>query len=69
MCLLWHTYARGLLYRGTVGTTTVYAHNIDNGELLWSTWLPSAHSTSTIYFADNKIFVFSNDGEFYVLNE
>jgi len=57
------------LYRGTVGITTVYAHNIDNGELLWSTWLPSAHSTSTIYFADNKIFVFSNDGEFYVLNE
>jgi outer membrane protein assembly factor BamB len=57
------------LYRGTVGTTIVYAHNIDDGELLWSTWMPTAHSTSSIYVADNKIFVLSNDSEFYILNE
>jgi len=58
-----------VLYRGTVGTTKVYAHKIENGELLWSTFLPLVHSTSSLSYANNKIYVHSNNDAFYVLNE
>lgn len=57
------------LYRGTNGTATVVSYNIENGELLWDTRLPWAHSTSNLYFAEDKIFVHTSDGEFFILNE
>jgi outer membrane protein assembly factor BamB len=57
------------VYLGTSGTAKVRSLNIENGELLWSTVLPWAHSVSDIYFAENRIFVHSNDSEFFVLTE
>ena len=57
-----------VLYRGTGGTATVQAFNIENAELLWSTRLPWAHSTSDMHFSENKIFIYTNDDEFFVLN-
>lgn len=57
------------VYRGTYGTATIQSINAENGELLWQTLLPRAHSTSDIYFAENKIFVHTNNTEFYVLSE
>ena len=58
-----------LLYRGTVGIATVQSYQTDAGKLLWSTRLPWAHSTDDIYFAANKIFVHTNDGEFFILDQ
>ena len=57
------------VYGGTYGIVTVRSYNIQNGKLLWQTLLPTAHSTSDIYFAENKIFVHTNDAEFYILND
>ena len=57
------------VYLGTSGSAKVRSLNIENGELLWSTFLPWAHSVSDIYFAENRIFVHTNDSEFFVLNE
>ena len=57
------------VYLGTAGTAKVRSLNIENGELAWSTLLPWAHSVSDIYFAENRIFVHTNDSEFFVLNE
>lgn len=58
-----------IMYRGTFGTATMQAFNSENAELIWSTRLPWAHSTSDIYFSEHKIYVQTNDDEFFVLNE
>ena len=57
------------VYLGTSGSSKVRSLNIENGELLWSTPLPWAHSVVDIYFAENRIFVHTNDSESFVLNE
>jgi outer membrane protein assembly factor BamB len=56
------------LYRGTAGTATVQSYSIEDGKLLWDTRLPWSHSTTDLYFAENKIFVHTNDSEFFILN-
>jgi outer membrane protein assembly factor BamB len=58
-----------VVYRGTSGASNIQAYNADNGKLLWKTSLPWAHSTSEIYFANNKIYVFTSDNMFFILNE
>ena len=58
-----------ILYRGTTGVAVVQAYNIENGELIWQTKLPQAHSVTDIYSAENKIFAYTSDSEFFVLNE
>ncbi len=58
-----------ILYRGTGGTATVQAFNIENAELLWSTRLPWAHSTSDMHFSENKLFIHTNDDEVFILDE
>jgi outer membrane protein assembly factor BamB len=63
------TTSDNAVYRGTSGTAIVYAYNIENGELLWSTRLPWGHSTSDIYFSEKKIFADTNNSKFFVLNE
>jgi outer membrane protein assembly factor BamB len=57
------------LYYGAVGWAKVMSYNLDNGELIWSTPLPWAHSVTDIYFAENKIFVHTNDSEFFALSD
>jgi outer membrane protein assembly factor BamB len=56
------------LYLGTVGDARVISYAIDNGELVWNTSLPWAHSVLEIYSVENKIFIYTNDFEFFVLN-
>ena len=58
-----------VLYRGTSGTAAIQSYNIENGELIWQTWLPGGHSVVEIYFAENKLFAYTSDSEFFVLNE
>ena len=57
------------LYRGTSGTATLISYDVKNGEVLWSTRLPQAQSTSEIYLAENKIFIHTNDFQWFVLDE
>lgn len=57
------------LYFGAVGWAKVRSYNIENGESVWSTSLPWAHSVTDIYFANDKIFVHTNDSEFFVLSD
>ena len=56
------------VYRGTYGIATVQSINIESGEVLWQTLLPGAHSTWDIFLADDKIFVHTNDFEFFILD-
>jgi len=56
------------LYYGAVGWAKVISYNINNGKSAWSTSLPWAHSVTDIYFANDKIFVHTNDSEFFVLS-
>ncbi len=56
------------LYLGTVGDARVISYAIDNGELVWNTSLPWAHSVLEIYSVENKIFIYTGDFEFFVLN-
>jgi outer membrane protein assembly factor BamB len=58
-----------ILYRGTSGTAEVQAYSVENGKLLWKTRLPWGHSVSDLYFAENKIFVYTNNDIFFILNE
>lgn len=58
-----------VVYRGTSGASNIQSYNADNGKLLWKTGLPFAHSTSEIYFANDKIYVFTGDNMFFILNE
>lgn len=58
-----------VVYRGTFGAANIQSYNADNGKLRWKTDLPWAHSTSEIYFADNKVYVFTSDNMFFILNE
>lgn len=57
------------IYIGTYGTAMVQSINIEDGKLYWEALLPLAHSTSDIYFAENKIFVNTNNAKFFVLSE
>lgn len=57
------------VYGGTYGIAIVRSYNIEDGKLLWQTLLPSLHSITDIYFAENKIFVHTNNAEFYILND
>lgn len=57
------------LYLGTAGTAIVKSYNIENGELLWDTLLPWAHSVVGLHVAENKIFAHTGDDEFFTLNE
>ena len=57
------------LFRGTVGTITIYANDVENGELLWSKSLPGSHSATSIHFADKKVFVNDVNGSFSMLSE
>jgi outer membrane protein assembly factor BamB len=57
------------LYFGAAGWAKVISYNIENGELVWSTSLPWAHSVTDLYFAQNKIFAHTNDSEFFVLSD
>lgn len=59
----------GVVYRGTGGSATVQAFNIEDATLLWSTRLPGAHSTSDMHISENRIYVNTNDDEFYALND
>lgn len=56
------------LYLGTVGDARVISYAIDNGELVWNTSLPWAHSVLEIYSVENKLFIYTGDFEFFVLN-
>jgi len=58
-----------ILYRGTVGTATVQSYSVQDGKLLWDTRLPWAHSVSDIYSVSGKVFVHTNDSEFFILND
>lgn len=58
-----------VVYRGTSGASNIQSYNADNGKLRWKTSLPLAHSTSEIYFANNKVYVFTSDNMFFILNE
>lgn len=58
-----------VVYRGTSGAANVQSYDAENGKLIWKTNLPLAHSTSEIYFANNKIYVFTSDNMFFTLNE
>jgi len=58
-----------IVYRGTSGAANVQSYDAENGKLIWKTNLPWAHSTSEIYFADNKIYVFTSDNMFFTLNK
>jgi outer membrane protein assembly factor BamB len=78
--IIWHIPGTGsgsgekviqenVLFRGTAGTATIQSYNLENGELIWQTELPSAHSVMDIYYAEKKIFAYTSDDEFYILNE
>lgn len=58
-----------VVYRGTSGAADIQSYNADNGELQWATSLPGAHSTGELYFANKKIYVFTSDNMFFILNE
>jgi outer membrane protein assembly factor BamB len=58
-----------VLYRGIIGSAAVQSFSIEDGELLWRTPLPWGHSVSDLYFAENKIFVYTNNDLFFLLNE
>jgi len=57
------------LFRGTVGTVTIYAHDVENGEFLWSRYLPWGHSATDMHYAENKVFVNDTNGRFSILSE
>lgn len=57
------------VYYGTVGLAWVEAYDIENGKLLWKTGLPWAHSVTDLYYAENKIFVYTADSEFFILSK
>jgi outer membrane protein assembly factor BamB len=58
-----------IVYHASSGVADVEAYNIANGTLLWKTTLPDGHSADTLYFAENKIFVSTNNSEYYVVND
>lgn len=57
-----------VLYRATVGMAAVEAYSTTDGTLLWQAELTGGHSASNLNFAENKIFVLTNDLEFFILN-
>ncbi len=56
------------IYRGTFGNSVIQSYDIDTGELEWETALPQAHSTTELYFSADKIFVFTGNNKFFVLD-
>lgn len=78
--IIWQSLATGsgsgekivsnnILYRGTSGTATIQAYNIEDGGLMWQTRLLGGHSVVDIYFAENRLFAYTSDSEFFILNE
>ncbi|MBI9050054.1 MAG: PQQ-binding-like beta-propeller repeat protein [Anaerolineaceae bacterium] len=76
--ILWsNTNSRGtkmvigdnVLYQGTIGKAYIRAFNLDNGELSWSTKLPSAKSVDIISFADDQLLVHTSDSECFTLDK
>ncbi len=55
------------LYHGTSGTAKVRAHDTKTGDLLWDTRLPWAHSVDTLSFGEGRIYVHTNDFEYFIL--
>jgi len=58
-----------VLYLGSIGGAEAVAYNTEDGEMLWRTVLPWAASTMEIHFAENKLFIFTSDNEFFILDE
>lgn len=56
------------LYRGIYGSATIYSYDAKNGNVLWHTRLPGGHSVSDLFFAEDKIFAYTNDFEFFILD-
>jgi outer membrane protein assembly factor BamB len=56
------------LYRGTFGDSEIQAYDADKGALTWETSLPQAHSTTELYSSGDKIFVFTGNNKFFVLD-
>ncbi|MCG2783587.1 MAG: PQQ-like beta-propeller repeat protein [Anaerolineae bacterium] len=57
------------LYTGTCGQARVISYNIQSGELLWETSFPWEKSVSSLYAAEDKIFVYTSTSNFFVLNK
>lgn len=58
-----------VIYRGSFGAAVVQAFDVNDGKQIWKVGLPFAHSTSEIYFAEDKIFIFTSDNMFFILNK
>lgn len=75
--LLWRTKVQNnashllvygsVLLRSSSGVGQVEAYKIDDGQLMWKTTLPGAHSIIDLYEADDKIFVNTNNSLFFIL--
>jgi outer membrane protein assembly factor BamB len=57
-----------VLYRGTFGAAEIQSYNADTGELVWESKLPFAHSVTELYSTTDRIFIFTGDNNFYILN-
>lgn len=56
------------LYSGNSGIAAIYSYDIQNGKVLWRTILFGGHSVIDLYFDGDKIFAYTNDFEFFVLD-
>jgi hypothetical protein len=56
------------LYSGNSGIAAIYSYDVQNGKVLWRTILFGGHSVVDLYFADDKIFAYTNDFEFFTLD-
>ena len=56
------------LYRGTYGAAEIQAYNADTGDFVWKKTLPWAHSVVELYDTTDRIFVFTADNNFFILN-
>jgi len=57
-----------VLYRAVIGNAEVIAYDLKNGKQLWSKLLLGGHSPMDLYSSDKKIFVYTNNDLFFVLN-
>ena len=57
------------LYRGTFGTVTVQCYDVHSGKLQWSSLLPQSRNVVEIYSVGNRVFVYTANSKFFVLNE
>jgi outer membrane protein assembly factor BamB len=52
----------------TTNLNNIYAYNITNGDILWSNRLPYAGPLVFVRFNKDKIFAYSSNGTFFILN-